>query len=368
MIWKRIGFSMQRGISDKLISVILPFRNGDPVFLRRAVDSVLRQKEADFEVLLADDGSEAEFGEIADKLAQEEERIRVIHMEPTGVSAARNRAMQEAEGDVITFLDSDDAVAPYCFAEALQVLTEHPELDGIWGGTCFLNPDDMEKLLQDFNGILKRDISELILLDPERLHQTRAECIGEPYRFQGGYINRGIAARFLRKKALLENNLLFPEEFRMYEDTIWNLEMMERLALGYVPKVWYYYLDNVKSVSNTFHRDGLERIEQPLVHIQNMLDLTDPVEYEAYTRFLMDSLRYVYRSLYGHPEWRPDPGEKQKLKRHLYTEAPWNEIGSRRFRARAAGRDRRKAMLYSMHLLLACWGAGRQPVKERGSL
>ena len=50
--------------------------NGDPVFLRRAVDSVLQQKEADFEVLLADDGSEAEFGEIADKLAQEEEERR----------------------------------------------------------------------------------------------------------------------------------------------------------------------------------------------------------------------------------------------------------------------------------------------------
>ena len=348
------------------ISVILPFRNGNPAFLQRAIDSVCRQSEGNFELLLIDDGSEDAYGKEADRYAENDLRIRVIHLEPSGVSVARNRAIREAKGDVITFLDSDDAVPPHSFAEALQVLAEHPELDGIWGGTCFLDPEEMEKLLLDIVEICRNDsqkkcenqaeeVPELIRLTPERLHLTRAECIGEPYRFPGGYINRGIAARFLRRRALLENDLFFPEGIRMYEDTIWNLEMMERLALGYVPKVWYYYLDNVKSVSNTFHRDGLARIEEPMVHIQNMLDLTDPVEYGAYTRFLMDSLRYVCKSLYGHPEWKPEPGEKRTLRKHLYTEAPWKEIGSRRFRKCAAGRDCRKAVLYRMKILFAYW-------------
>ena len=336
------------------ISVILPFRNGDPLFLQRAVDSVRRQTDVRCELLLIDDGSEEAYGNAADRFAEEEPWIRVLHLKPSGVSAARNRAVWEAKGDIITFLDSDDAVAPHCFAEALRILETHPELDGIWGGTRFLDPGDMEEILQTAQSRFENE-SDLIPLGSERLHRTRAECIGEPYRFPGGYINRGIAARFIRRKVMQEKKLFFPEGIRMYEDTIWNLEMMQRLSLGYVPKVWYYYLDNIKSVSNTFHRDGLERIEQPLMRIRNMLDLTDPVEYEAYTRFLMDSLRYVCKSLYGHPEWKPEPGEKQKLKRHLYTEEPWIEIGSRRFRSCAAGRDRSKAQFYRMRLLLDYW-------------
>ncbi len=338
------------------VSVILPVRNGDPAMLRRAADSVLRQTDVSFELLLIDDGSEEDFRAGIDEIAGTDRRIRVMHLEPSGVSAARNLAIREARGGVITFLDCDDALPPHCFLEAMQVLTDHPELDGIWGGTRFLDPAEMDELLRESAGKQPDESPDLILLSPERLHQTRAECIGEPCRFPEGYINRGIAARFLRAEALRDHSLYFPEGFGMYEDTIWNLEMMETLALAYVPRIWYYYLDNMKSVSNRFHRDGLERIEQPLERIRKMLDLNDPTEYTAYTRFLMDSLRYVCKTLYHHPDWHPEAGEKQRLKHHLYTSSPWSEIGSARFRTCAEQRDRKKAALYRMRLLLAWWG------------
>ena len=345
--------------SDKKISVILPVKDGDMLLLRRAVRSVLQQRGVIFEILLMDDGSGESVSKELDVIAAEDSRIRLIHMEGRGVSAARNRAFREAQGQIVTWLDCDDAVAPGCFAEAMHLL-EDPSVDALWGGTCFVNAEEMEELLaegQDQDRGENESAEKCCIpLDHERLHRTRAECIGEPYRFEGGgYINRGIAARFIRKDALEGHGLYFPEGIGMYEDTIWNLEMMECLSIRYVPRIWYYYYDNSASASNRFHADGLERIEEPLNRIRNILDLDNEEEYTAYTRFLMDSLRYVCQTMYLHPDWKPEPNERTRIKRHLYGDAPWNEIGKKRFLAHAEKRDRLKAVMYKMRLLLKYW-------------
>ncbi len=100
-----------------LISVIIPVY-GVEKYLKRAVDSVLKQTYRNLEIILVDDGSEDGCPEICDAYAAKEARVRVIHKENGGLSDARNAGLDVAGGDYIAFLDSDDYYAPF-FIEVL---------------------------------------------------------------------------------------------------------------------------------------------------------------------------------------------------------------------------------------------------------
>lgn len=89
------------------ISVIVPVYNVEK-YLRRCIDSILAQTFTDFEVLLIDDGSTDTSGNICDEYAEKDPRIRVFHKENGGVSSARNRGLDNARGEWICFVDSDD--------------------------------------------------------------------------------------------------------------------------------------------------------------------------------------------------------------------------------------------------------------------
>jgi len=90
-----------------LISIVIPVYNV-AAYLASCVRSVLDQDYSHFELLLVDDGSTDSCGKLCDNLAALDRRIRVIHQENQGLSGARNRGLQEAQGAYILFLDGDD--------------------------------------------------------------------------------------------------------------------------------------------------------------------------------------------------------------------------------------------------------------------
>ncbi len=94
-----------------VISVIVPVYNVGKT-IRRCVDSLLAQTFADFELTLVDDGSPDNCGVICDEYARKDPRIWVIHQENQSLSVARNVGVATASCDLITFVDSDDAVHP----------------------------------------------------------------------------------------------------------------------------------------------------------------------------------------------------------------------------------------------------------------
>ncbi|MEF2940143.1 MAG: glycosyltransferase, partial [Oscillospiraceae bacterium] len=94
------------------ISVIVPIYNTKP-YLAECIESILAQKiNVPIEVLLIDDGSTDGCAEICDKYAALDERVRVIHQENQGLSAARNAGIDNAKGRYYSFVDSDDIVLP----------------------------------------------------------------------------------------------------------------------------------------------------------------------------------------------------------------------------------------------------------------
>jgi len=88
-------------------SIIIPVYNVAP-YLRECLDSVLAQTFTDWEAICVDDGSTDGSGTIIDEYAARDKRFKVIHQKNAGVSAARNRALDEATGEWIGFLDADD--------------------------------------------------------------------------------------------------------------------------------------------------------------------------------------------------------------------------------------------------------------------
>jgi hypothetical protein len=87
-----------------LISVVIPTYNRAP-FVVEAIESILRQTEQDFEIIVVDDGSKDDTRQALEKYSG---RIRYIYQDNAGCSAARNRGIREAGGEWLTFLDSDD--------------------------------------------------------------------------------------------------------------------------------------------------------------------------------------------------------------------------------------------------------------------
>lgn len=92
-----------------MITVIIPVYNS-ATFLDKCISSVLSQSYNDFELLLINDGSTDNSGEICDHYAQKDSRVKVIHKGNGGVSSARNIGLDQAKGEWITFVDSDDWV------------------------------------------------------------------------------------------------------------------------------------------------------------------------------------------------------------------------------------------------------------------
>ena len=101
------------------LSVIVPVYNVE-TFLPACIDSILSQTFRDLELILIDDGSPDACGRICDKYAEKDTRVRVIHQENRGVSAARNAGLQIASGEYIGFVDPDDWITPEMYAMLLE--------------------------------------------------------------------------------------------------------------------------------------------------------------------------------------------------------------------------------------------------------
>lgn len=104
-------------MSIPCISVIVPVYNTEK-HLHKCINSILNQTFRDLELILIDDGSSDNSGMICDEYAKKDNRVRVFHQENCGVSVARNVGIDNAKGEYITFVDSDDYITSF----ALEVL------------------------------------------------------------------------------------------------------------------------------------------------------------------------------------------------------------------------------------------------------
>lgn len=110
-------------MNDPLISVVIPVYKVE-AYLDRCVESVVRQSYEKLDILLVDDGSPDHCGAMCDAWAGKDSRIRVLHQKNAGLGAARNRGTEIAVGEFVTYVDSDDYLAPDAIELLLRLLQE----------------------------------------------------------------------------------------------------------------------------------------------------------------------------------------------------------------------------------------------------
>lgn len=157
-----------------LISIIVPIYNVEQ-YLAQCVESILKQTYTNIEILLINDGSTDHSKDICEKFAQQDNRVQVIHKTNSGVSDTRNLGIENARGNYLAFIDSDDFIAD-CFIERLYVevirhqvpiaVTDYNKLDTNNGMFLFHTHEPYTKLIttEDYlNEIFKTSILSFVV-------------------------------------------------------------------------------------------------------------------------------------------------------------------------------------------------------------
>ena len=109
--------------NQPLISIIIPIYNIMDC-LEKCVDSCINQTYQNIEIIMVDDGSTDGTSELCDKLKEKDERIRVFHKENGGSSSARNLGIEQAKGEYLGFVDSDDFISPIMYEELMNAVLQ----------------------------------------------------------------------------------------------------------------------------------------------------------------------------------------------------------------------------------------------------
>ena len=212
------------------ISVVVPVYNAENS-IERCVSSIIEQEFSDMEILLVDDGSKDNGGILCDKLAQNDSRVRVIHKENAGVSAARNTGMDEAAGKYILFVDSDDYLPENYLAALVQAQKEFGEDAFVWTALQIVSE----------NGSMKEEW--LAYEEEERSVAGRKDVL----KFSARYILNSPVNKLYHAHIIKNNDLRMDESISIAEDLLFNLQYLD--AAGECPviilnQVLYYYVRN----------------------------------------------------------------------------------------------------------------------------
>lgn len=132
---------------NPLVSIIIPVYNVE-MYLDECLNSVINQDYKNLEIILVDDGSTDKSGEICDKFAKKDNRIKVIHQKNAGVSSARNKGLDSKSGDFVTFVDSDDTMGKEHILNMVNLLKDDADM------VCMpLNKNIITQNIREFNGI-----------------------------------------------------------------------------------------------------------------------------------------------------------------------------------------------------------------------
>ncbi|MGN8631157.1 glycosyltransferase family 2 protein [Blautia sp. HCP3S3_G3] len=262
-----------------VVSVIVPVYNAQKS-LARCIDSILNQTFKDFELILLDDGSTDTSGEICDRYAEIDERVRVIHKENSGVSDTRNRGLDIAEGKYLQFLDSDDWITP--------------EATGLFVRTAEENQCDM--VIADFYRVIGERVSQKGAIEEDGLMDqvTFAEnMLQKPADFY-----YGVLWNKLYKREIVESyRLRMDSSVSWCEDFMFNLEYVRHIRSVYALKVPVYYYVKTKGslVSQGMSVKKTIQMKRTVFEYYNSFckDVFDEEDYEKYKvqvyRFLIEA-------------------------------------------------------------------------------
>ena len=243
-------------MSDILVTVVLPIYNVEK-YIDRCVESIVNQTYKNIEIIMVDDGSPDNCPLICDTWAQKDERIRVIHKKNEGLSMARNTGIEEAHGDYILFLDSDDYVE-YNLVESCVKNIENND-----GSQIVVYGYDRRAK----NGkVIVNSIPELpkTVMKGEEFKNFVIPCLAGPM-FKDGkkyHIASSAWAAMYPVDVIRKNDFRFVSEREIISEDIYsNLIFYQYIdCIAIVPEIFYHYCENnEQSLTRVYNSNRFER-------------------------------------------------------------------------------------------------------------
>lgn len=225
--------------NQPLISIIVPCYNVEQ-YLPKCIESILAQTYRNLEILLVDDGSPDRCGEICDKYAKKDSRIKVIHKPNGGLAAARNSGQDAATGYAMMFVDSDDWLESDCCEKAMKAMLEF-DVELVMFDE-FVNSPHSQAVVHSFKD--DKGCRKFVEADCRKLQARVLDFNGEiAMAFQ----------KLIRMDYLRTHNICHINELRQgAEGFVFNIQLFEYLSSAYylnLPLLHYRY--NKQSISHT---------------------------------------------------------------------------------------------------------------------
>lgn len=209
------------------VSIIVPIYNVEK-YLEKCIYSILNQTYQNIEILLVDDCSTDRSGEIARKIELEDTKCKYIKREKNGgLSAARNTGIENATGEYLAFIDSDDWVSKHFIEHMLNLAQK----------------EDDDIIVCDYIMVTGEKQKTANSLDRITNDSTLNEKIA--------YIRNHACTKLFKRDFWEKQNLMFPESIKRGEDMAITIPLLTRAEkIGIVNEPLYYYLQRESSLSN----------------------------------------------------------------------------------------------------------------------
>ncbi len=211
------------------LSIIVPVFNAEK-YLSECIDSILSQSFKDFELILIDDGSKDSSLEICKAYEQKDSRVKVIHQENGGPGKARNNGLENAKGEWIGFVDSDDWIEKETYETALNIAKEK-------------NADLVQW--------------ELVMEYPDNSVPNKCKAEGFFTAEQSGKYYRSVVYASIFKRTIIEENKIrFPTDSSLSEDALFNYQYyLKAKNCYYIEKCFYHFRQNESSITHNVTKE-----------------------------------------------------------------------------------------------------------------
>lgn len=226
------------------ISIIVPIYNVER-YIHRCIESILNQNFCDFELILVNDGSPDQCGDICDEYALKDNRIKVIHKNNGGLSSARNAGIDIAKGKYIGFIDSDDWIEP----DMYEILYQNIKKYNADISMCKYKTEKND-LISIYNTPLQE---EVLVVNTEQAIQAMVDNVL--------FDLTQFACDKLYKRELFEG-IRYPEG-KLYEDVATTYKLIDKCnVFVYNNSTKYHYSLNSNSISQRkFDHSQLDILE-----------------------------------------------------------------------------------------------------------
>ncbi len=223
------------------ISIIIPAFN-IAEYLTACLDSIVYQVNDEVEVIIVNDGSTDNTGNVANSYAFNYDFIKVLHQSNQGVSAARNRGLIEAQGAYVWFIDGDDLIADNAL-NALITNLHHYDVDIVFFRyhNFYRFPDSTTSVQQPLNTHLKAMHFESWL----------------PKLLKFRHLSYSACDKIIKRHILLNNNITFKTTLKAAEDYYWNYEVFRVLkSFIFIDEIFYHYRKSRVGSATTVNSKG----------------------------------------------------------------------------------------------------------------